>query len=1313
MSIPVLVLLALLAAGVVFLKSDLAAERVCGLLRAGVQERLHLETDIQACRIDLLPPALEASGLRLAAAGGGRLLTAASILFELDPLSLLAGEFEVDRVLLVDPHLHLRLVDGALVGSPAGRSEAAAAEPMAGAFPSQLEVEGGRLDLVLERWGLLQLQGLKLSLSSAAGGRMELAGEVAGGSLDRAGPRGTSLEVRPSRCRAVLADGTIEIEQCALGLDAAVLKGQGLLRFERGQPRGRLSATLAAPVVLAPLAIDALPDMRGQIVLSADASADASGWRVTGALDLDRFGLGPLHDVDLQSSFTIDAAGVDLRQFRLTCPAGRVSGRTRVHFDERLSLEGALILERADLIRALELGGLNWDYIDLRGTGQAELHGQLLRPEGPRAVVDARMQADRLRIQSGAGGLAVLDLDGAALAGQGTFDRRGIRIAGAQVDRGQTRVTGEGLIRWRGWGVDARVRSSGARLTDLAPIAGIAADGVLVLDAVIGHTVLNPTLTVDFDAERLALGGHALGRLQGRVGMEDFRLRFDPLELARHGGALRITGWLDVLEPYRLQLETDLSRIALADLAAAIWRIPPPDFLGGWAGGRVAAVGTLAAPTLDFKLAFADLRLGEQRFAEAGAIGRYTEGSWQLELLEARMGQGWLFARGSISADLQLDLMGYSTGLRAASFASWLPFDDQLDFRLDLHAEARGPLRSPAIEGWLKVYDTEVAGQAIGDSMLTASAAADHLSVQGRFGGQMARLELQARIEVGLPFSGTLRFASESLGRFLIPVGLAGADEAMPRAAVRGRIEAAGALLQPGGLSGRLQIDQLALALPNWRIGNSGPLQLLWRDGALQVEAFALAGTETRVRLRGGGTRATGLRLDATGGVGLALLPLLIPAFERAEGRAELALQIRGDWWSPRVAGTLALTADRIRMAGLPFDIEAVTGQASLSPERVDIERLAGNFGGGRVAAWGQVELDGLSLEDLGLTIELDGVRYNAGEGLWGVGTGTLSLTGQPTRRLRLGGQVRVQRAAYAERISLVSLSNGIFRRRRPRTRTYDRAAEWVDFDVRLLIPEKLQVLYDLELARFEAEMKGELRLTGTNERTGLLGELEALSGEVAYLSKVFELDAARVAFVDETAIEPKIEIRASRSETVDRGEEGKTDYEIGLALIGRGDDLRIDLHSNPPLDERDIVTLLSLGITSRDMDRLQGDDLIGLGGEIFLRSLKADERLRKFFPFPADVIQPKYVRIRSRYSDQTQTTTPRLEAGVELRFISEDLDLDYSRSIYLEDGQRLDQSLDLSYRLSEGVSTRLRWESDVESDFGDLGLDLKLEWEW
>jgi hypothetical protein len=73
-------------------------------------------------------------------------------------------------------------------------------------------------------------------------------------------------------------------------------------------------------------------------------------------------------------------------------------------------------------------------------------------------------------------------------------------------------------------------------------------------------------------------------------------------------------------------------------------------------------------------------------------------------------------------------------------------------------------------------------------------------------------------------------------------------------------------------------------------------------------------------------------------------------------------------------------------------------------------------------------------------------------------------------------------------------------------------------------------------------------------------------------------------------------------------------------------------------------------------------------------------------------VIQPKYLRVRSRFApgsgDQSGAVSPRVEVGAKLRLISDDLDVDYSRSLYDDTSQ----SLDFTYRLSEGVSTRLRW---------------------
>ncbi len=1302
-SVPVLIFVVVLACGIVFIKSDFAASRVCSMLHAGIGQRFGLRAEIESCSIDLLPPALEAHRLRVQDLSGGSLLQAESVRIELDSLALLAGDFQVERVVVRKPQVHLRIVDSAFADLPGIRSEGGGEGTPKGALPTRIDIFDGRLDLVLDRWGLVQLRDLGLSLVSADD-QMEIAVEVGGGGLDLAGGQGTSFPIQTCKCRANLDSRRVDLAICSLQIGEASIKASGRLDAAEGGLIPLLNFTVAGPLSMVHDFFPFVPNMQGRFVLNADTSPGEDGPRAIGVVDVEDFGILTVSDVDLQSRFQLTPRRLDLLQFRVVSPGGRVSGRAHLDLAEPLQFGGALTIEQADLYESLGMGGIRWRHIDLRGSGDAEFHGRFMGKGAPYVTVKSRLGLERLTVRAGPNGPTVFSLNGAAVQGEATFNKSRVRILSGRVEKGESVFEAEGRIRFRGLGVDAQVRSSRCELRDVSPIVGLAFEGGAGFEMDIKGTILDPEIATRLHVRDFGLEGHQIGYVNGRVELEDFLLRFDPLVLSRHGGTARLTGSLGTVPPHRLNAGVEIVRIKLPELVAAARGGRLPGFLGGLVGGNIAVSGTLDTPVLDFKLAFADLRLGGQFFEEAGVIGRYENGAWRLELLEASMGPGWIFAQGEISKDLDLNLVVYSTGLRAASFQALAEHTDLLDFRLDLHLGIKGPLRSPALDGWAKVYDTELGGRELADSSLTAKATSEHFRVDGKFFGDAARMQLEARLTEGLPFEGTLGFATEELGDFLPQVD----GPARPFAALAGELDARGLLLSPGRMDAGLRLERAALHLAGLRLENLRPIELDLSKGIIEVRSCELGGTETRLVVKGGGGIETGPRLVAEGSVGLGLLPLLSGLFPRATGRANLALGASGSWSRPRLTGSLAFSADRIRVSFLPTDLESVTGQMQFTPRKVDITRMTGRFGGGGFTLWGDVHLRDLLPARMALTIELTKARYQASERLWGVGTGALSLTLEPGKRLRLAGQVRVHEGGFREHVSLVSFSNGLFRRRRPRIRTYDKKNELLDFDIRLLVPEKFQALYNLDLVRFQAEMKGELRLTGTNERLGLLGEMEALGGTVAYLSKEFAVDTARVQFAEEYGIEPRIEIQASRSETVDRGEDGEIDYLVSLGLLGEGDDFRVTLNSNPHLDEGDIVTLLSLGITSRDMDQLQSDNLFGLGGEILLRSLKADERLSKVFPFPPEVIQPKYLRMRSRFSDVSQTFTPRLETGVKLRFISDDLDLEYSTS--LDDA---DQSLDLSYRLSKGVSTSLRWEDDAKTDLGDLGLDLKLDWEW
>ncbi|RME24003.1 MAG: hypothetical protein D6806_10275, partial [Deltaproteobacteria bacterium] len=213
----------------------------------------------------------------------------------------------------------------------------------------------------------------------------------------------------------------------------------------------------------------------------------------------------------------------------------------------------------------------------------------------------------------------------------------------------------------------------------------------------------------------------------------------------------------------------------------------------------------------------------------------------------------------------------------------------------------------------------------------------------------------------------------------------------------------------------------------------------------------------------------------------------------------------------------------------------------------------------------------------------------------------------------------------------------------------------------------------------------------------------------------------AIVGFTDRYSIVPRIKVQADLVETVDRGEleGGESEYRIFLDVEAEGDrQPLIRLTSEPPLEERDIVTLLNFGVTGQDVETFRSEDLLGLGSEILARSLDIDRRLQALLPVPTQVVQPRYVRIRSRYSGSSKAQragaiSPRLEVGASLNFISPNLMIEYGRSLYNE----FDQNLDLSYRFSARTTAKLRWENTEQEttlvNIGDIGLDLKFQWEW
>jgi hypothetical protein len=107
------------------------------------------------------------------------------------------------------------------------------------------------------------------------------------------------------------------------------------------------------------------------------------------------------------------------------------------------------------------------------------------------------------------------------------------------------------------------------------------------------------------------------------------------------------------------------------------------------------------------------------------------------------------------------------------------------------------------------------------------------------------------------------------------------------------------------------------------------------------------------------------------------------------------------------------------------------------------------------------------------------------------------------------------------------------------------------------------------------ARLVGTLRLTGTNARLGVLGTVETAEGSEAYFrNNQFAITRGSIEFHDRYGIDPTFDLRAQSQ---------VREYLVKLHAFGRPAAPQVLFTSEPSLTEGDVLSLLTLGVTSSD----------------------------------------------------------------------------------------------------------------------------------
>ncbi|GAB4389878.1 MAG: hypothetical protein Kow0025_18090 [Thermodesulfovibrionales bacterium] len=624
--------------------------------------------------------------------------------------------------------------------------------------------------------------------------------------------------------------------------------------------------------------------------------------------------------------------------------------------------------------------------------------------------------------------------------------------------------------------------------------------------------------------------------------------------------------------------------------------------------------------------------------------------------LSGRLSSGGRYAFKASSRDFSLDEVAPSP----------LPFT----FKASVEAEGEGTFDDPRVTLKASISEGRFKGEPLGGGNITASLAGRAVTLEGDLMNGGARIRGNAELSGRMPWGARVEL-SQGRYDFLI----ASFMEEVPEDLM---LNLSGTVLLSGdreAFSADAALGRVNLMLYGQSFTNDSEIRFNVDGDKITFSSFVMKSGNATFSVSGGLVVNSSYNVVVEGSSNLAPLKVLSKKIDALRGDAEFVMALQGAWDKPIINGGLSVSEGSLAIRGFPQRFSSITGYAYVDRDRVVIQEFSARSGGGDVELSGIVHLRGFKPQKVSLDALLDNITVRpAKDFVMNVGGNVLFRGSLDSGDVT--GEMVVNRARYTERVEWKSWLLKARPRKLPRGEM-----GWADnVKLNVKVSGSESIVIDNNLAH--APLKIDLVVRGTLASPRIVGRIESNQGKVYFRNNEFDIIHATVDFADIQGISPFVEIVA---ETDTKG------YQIWLSLEGRLDRFDLTLTSDPPLEEVEILSLLTVGEF--------GGNLSGFGGigaaeaTSFLTGKFQDileERL-------TDITGLSRFQIDPQVSETTGTVTPRIT--VSKRLASDKLFVTYSTAV----GSAEEQELKLEYLLGENISLL-----GVRDERGSIGGDVK-----
>lgn len=1257
-------------------------------------------------KVDLFPPRVELDGVVVRRAGQRPFFIAKRIAVMPGLTRSINGSVALEWVEVREPEVHLTYKNGGFEELSGLTTSTKSHGPEKTRVPFELWgalVTRGRVHINMPGKAVIDVRGLNMFAAPRPTGSIPVEVVVPPVVIELPNRRVVLENVRLGlnvKGGNLLAPKKVSVRTLEFISDAASVSSNGNVDVDKRE--GNLKVKSNVDLALLQALFPDLPPFHGRAAFSAEI--DAEGERPSVLLDVDATGLaaGDIQIGDMHAEVVAATDRVDVKQLTLRTMGGEavVVGTLKPRLD--YPFDAVVKWSSVDLADVLDTLGVKDPWVSVHNSGRAKVSGHLI-PKGLNdpvltgtAHIDVKELLSRDRSYRLGSFKTILQLKNATVDTKLSLygDRLELEDAAVQGDPGRidcnVRFYFDQML-----GFHINGESDMLDLKKVGPIAGVDIEGAGPLHFELGGPYGPPRIEATVSMENAKIEGIVLGHVDTDVIFEDAHtLEFPDAGCTIGDTTIEGHGKVDLTAGPYLDFTGALEDGDIKDLVPLM---PIPAVLArnlsGDIGGGFHLFGNAARPSLDIGFASDGFEVLEQPFETA--IGKLLMKDGRLE----QMTIGAKIAHGDRSGDVDVEINGAKSPGDAVSIhaditdvpTAELTFLSGARHALDGRLNARVDVqfgRDPIGDASVHVDDLKIAGRPPQSVNGTLQLKGERITYDVE--AMSNRITVKGSADIGdepeFDLKGVLRNAA--VGSLL---GLPSEYEAN----VSGQVALAGPFKSLERLQGELVLDQVRIDTPTLAALSKQRSKVTLEGKKLALDGLELIGQGVDLRIGGFIGLDGKMNVGFTGVLDGKVLQPFIPTAEMIVGSVPLDLKLAGALDDPQLRGSARVEDLRLKFTFFDKPFEKLTADITLSGDTFAFDDITTSFGDGNVNGSGSVKVKGGELQNLSFAFDLDRVHYVAPGDLPLVASGKIRVETNRAKQFEVSGETTVSDLRYTYPIGSFEALMPSFRRKPTQTRTLDKSEERVLFDVAVKSDEN--VIVDNNIAK--AELKADLRVTGTNLRTGLVGTLTPVHAKLFYNNHSYTMTSGTIDFIDRYQVLPRVDMQLRTKACA---------ADVTVTLSGTADEHSVEFSGRDAkgvVPETEIKSCLAFGF--RQSEFSQGAGVGGTAGGIsqevlpfaanFLSSATGlDRYIKENFRIDEVKFGTGYVQRAgrgTRYSTRIILVKDLVE-GVKLRFTSSITESD-------------DQRVELEFPLGDYSTMNLSWGNSGDLS-NDLGLDLK-----